>query len=191
VSPALHAGVGSMVDAGDAATAHSGPMNRQVASARPQALPVAKPWARSPLAYPPATPGALQATDFSRLSAAFLPTGGLLAAEPLAERMRSHSAQPISKLARWIVERRVVSVQWCSRTWLPLFQFDEGLTRLRPGLQATLHELADVFSEWELAQWFASANTALGGATPADRLASQPGEVWQAARTDRFIATGG
>jgi hypothetical protein len=52
-------------------------------------------------------------------------------------------------------------------------------------------ELTDVFDDWELALWFSRGNSSLDGAAPADCLAIHPDDVWQAARTDRFIATGG
>lgn len=117
-------------------------------------------------------------------------TRGLVGADQLAELMRRAMPQPISQLARWIVERQVVSVQGPAGTLLPLFQFTDDLAGLRPGLAATLAELSAVFSDEELALWWARGNSSLGGDAPADRLATQPLAVWQAARIDRFIATG-
>ena len=140
-------------------------------------------------------PTAIADAEFSQLCQGLHRSGGLVSADIVVALMRHgvepSISQPISHLARWIVGRQVVCVPWRSQTLLPLFQFGDGMTSLRPGLAAVMAELADVFDDWELAFWFSQGNSGLDSATPADRLASHPADVWQAARTDRFIATGG
>ena len=140
-------------------------------------------------------PTAIADAEFSQLCQGLHRSGGLVSADIVVALMRHgvepSISQPISHLARWIVGRQVVCVPWRSQTLLPLFQFGDGMTSLRPGLAAVMAELADVFDDWELALWFAQGNSGLDSAAPADRLASHPADVWQAARTDRFIATGG
>jgi hypothetical protein len=133
--------------------------------------------------------------EFGELCQGLQRSGGMVSADKLVGLMHDGGersiSQPISLVARWIVGRQIVCVPWRSHTLLPLFQFGDGRSTLQPGLAAVLNELTDVFDDWELALWFARGNSGLGGAAPADRLASHPGDVWQAARTDRFIATGG
>lgn len=135
-------------------------------------------------------PMAAPEAEFAELCRGLQASGGLVAADQLAAMMRHGSAQPLSRLARWIVSRQVVTVPWRSQTLLPLFQFGECGACLRPGLPAVMTELTHVFDDRELALWFARCNSSLGGAVPADCLATRPVDVWQAARTDRFIATG-
>jgi hypothetical protein len=128
---------------------------------------------------------------FNTLCDGLRASGGLVDAEQLVGLMRGGARQPISQLARWIVARQVISLPWNAQTLLPRFQFTDDLAGLQPGWVAALAELGDVFDDWELAHWFASRNCALQGAVPADLVATRPMDVWQAARTDRYIATGG
>jgi hypothetical protein len=121
----------------------------------------------------------------------FEASGGLVPAELLCGWMRAGTAQPISQLARWIVGRQVISLNLAGQISLPLCQFLPGITGLQPGLAPVLAELVPVFDEVELATWFATPNGALGGAAPADRLATDPAAVHAAARLDRYIARGG
>ena len=171
-------------------------MNTHLAiAARSKTPPIAEQRGVATSLRPGPVPTQVADADFSVLCQGYQRSGGLVGADHLAGLMRHGAAtmvsQPISQLARWIVSRQVVCVPWRAQTWLPLFQFGDCRACLRPGLAAAIGELGDVFDDWELALWFASSNSSLGGAAPADRLASHPVDVWQAARTDRFIATGG
>ena len=93
-------------------------------------------------------------------------------------------------LARWIALRQIVSVEWQSQTWLPLFQFDRRDMSLHPQLPTILAELSGVFDAWELAHWFARPNSTLAGLTPAEAFRDDPALVLQAARADRFAIEG-
>jgi hypothetical protein len=89
--------------------------------------------------------------------------------------VRKRSEQPVSIIARWIVERLAVSFEWQSQTMLPMFQFDlPGLT-LRPCVAEVVQELRDVFDGWDLALWFAESNAWLCGAAPGRRDWRRPG----------------
>lgn len=142
----------------------------------------------APLRAVPALPGRLNELD--ELWAAFHRTGGLATGDQLAAVMRHAVAQPISLLARWIVARQIVVVPCQGQTLVPLFQLQPDLVSLRPGIVGLVRELGAVFDDWELAQWFARGNSCLGGAAPAECIGSDLPGVWQAARTDRYIATG-
>ena len=100
----------------------------------------------------------------------------------------------LSRLARQIVDRQVISVDWHQETWLPLFQFDRPDMRVRDLLPPVLAELNAVYDPLELAQWFVRPNSALGGLMPAAALSGsfrpESAAVLQAARTDRFVARG-
>jgi hypothetical protein len=191
-------------DAAARSATHSEGMNTLTAITKHRwPRPYAERYARA-APWSPA-PGPTTATDaeFRELCQGFQRSGGLVSADQLVGLMHGGGgqslalpnpqpiSQPISMVARWIVRREIVSLSWRSQTLLPLFQFGDGRACLRPGLAAVMTELTDVFDDLELALWFARSNSSLDGAAPADRLATHAADVWQAARTDRFIATGG
>jgi hypothetical protein len=120
---------------------------------------------------------------------AYRNAGGIVSGDALAVELRRHSEQPLSLLARWIVDREVISVDWSARTWLPLFQFDLRYF-IVPGVRDVVAELVPVFDEWELAEWFVTANCWLDGALPLDTVRTDLAAVLAAARTDRFVAAG-
>jgi hypothetical protein len=121
---------------------------------------------------------------------AYRRAGGLVSSDEVALRLRRHTAQPISVLARWIVARNVVSFVWQSQTLLPLFQFDLSDMSLRGGATEVVEELSGAFDDWELATWFARPNSWLRYAAPVDMMDADQPAVLQAARADRYIARG-
>ena len=58
--------------------------------------------------------------------------------EEVADALRRTHSQPLSKLARWIVSRSIVTVQWRGQTLVPLFQFSASDWVLRPGVARAL-----------------------------------------------------
>lgn len=129
-----------------------------------------------------------RALQYRNLIAGFCTTGGVVTGNELAALVQAHSEQAVSKVARWIVSRSVLSFSWEAQTLVPLFQFERPTMQLREGMANTLPELLDVFDNWELARWFANPNPWLGDVAPADLLATRPDLVRDAARVDRFIA---
>ena len=121
---------------------------------------------------------------------AFRRTGGLVSGEELTLMLRKRTSQPISMLARWIVERRVVSFGLRGQYLVPMFQFEGTYMAVRRSVSAVLAELKGVFDDWDLATWFALPNDWLGGHAPVHVLPIDPHAVLQAARADRFIAQG-
>jgi hypothetical protein len=175
-------------------------MDTQIAFANHRPLGLHAP---GPARFAPQSPACgaktIAEAEFSELFQGLQRSGGLVSADQLVGLMLGGGgrctaqpvSQPISTVARWIVNRQVVCVAWRSQTMLPVFQFSSDVSSLRPGLAAVMAELTDVFDDWQLALWFARGNSSLGDAAPADRMATHPVDVWQAARTDRFIATVG
>ena len=104
--------------------------------------------------------------------------------------LRKRTSQPISMLARWIVERRVVSFGLRGEYLVPMFQFEGTYMAVRRSVSAVLAELKGVFDDWDLATWFVLPNDWLGGHAPVHVLPIDPHAVLQAARADRFIAQG-
>lgn len=76
-----------------------------------------------------------------------------------------------AKLAHWIFNRSVISFDWESKIWLPLFQFNLVTMVPRPDLHPILAVLNPIFDAWDTAHWFAQPNRWLAERTPADMLA--------------------
>ena len=110
--------------------------------------------------------------------------GGIRSGNHIALMMRRRSAQPVSELARAIVERRVVCLRQGSELLVPLFQFDPQSMQLLPEASAVIAALAPAFDDWEVAFWFVQPNRRLDELAPIDVLRSDPQAVLEAARED-------
>ena len=121
---------------------------------------------------------------------AFARSGGLLPADGLAQRVTSAHGQGIGMVARWIVERAVISLHWQGSYWIPAFQFCPATWRPQAALANLLAELPPPTDRWTWTEWFAEPNDVLRGERPADRWALAPEEVRQAARLLRFVRNG-
>jgi len=127
--------------------------------------------------------------EFVALLDGYRPSGGLARAEEVMTLLECHGDLGLARLARWIVERSVISFEWQSQTWLPWFQFNRaGMTRVR-GLAPVLAELSAACDPWELAHWFVRPTSYLAGRMPAEMLRCDPDAVFDAARVERFVAT--
>ena len=128
--------------------------------------------------------------QFMDLLAAYRPSGGLARADDLLNIFKSRGGPDVSCLARWLVDRKVIGIEWQGATWLPLFQFNRSDMEPRADLAAVLEELNPVFDAWELAQWFSRPNPSLAGRSPLEELNCNPASIVAAARADRFIIRG-
>ena len=116
--------------------------------------------------------------------------GGLVTGDELVRLMRRRSDQPISEVARWIVNREVAHFAYRGETLLPLFQFDRDTLQPTRGVMTVVRELRGAFDDWEVSLWFVTPNTSIGGAVPLHEIERDPSAVLAAARTDRFIVLG-
>ncbi len=108
--------------------------------------------------------------QFQPLVQGFRRSGGLCVEDELLQILRHKVSQPISVLARWIVDQRILSFTWRGHRWIPMFQFDEETMTPRPECEAIVRELRTVFDELELATWFVTPNASLGGAAPVENV---------------------
>ena len=127
---------------------------------------------------------------FVELLNAFRRSGGLARVPEVAARFQAYGTDDVSPLMRWVNSRQVISFEWQGKQWMPLFQFNPVGLSLRAGLSNVLDELRGVCDDWELATWFARPNPWLGELIPADMLAVAAPQVLNAARAERFVATG-
>ena len=140
------------------------------------------------LASPLVLPSAAD-QQFMDMLQAYRHSGGLLRAPDVAARCRPHSGTDVHTLAAWVRHRQVVSFEWLSRTWLPVFQFQRADMRRQAGLAEVLSELVGLYDDWQLANWFARPHQRLADGTPADRLSHAPTEVLVAARAEQWMPT--
>jgi hypothetical protein len=138
-------------------------------------------------------PQGLTADEASRRAAmvqVYERVGGLARSDELLFMLRRRTSQPLSMVARWIVDRRVVSFEWQAQRFLPMFQFDLADMAIQPGTAAVLAELTGIFDDSEVAAWFAERSAWLQGRIPVEVLESDVQAVVDAARADRFIVRG-
>jgi hypothetical protein len=126
----------------------------------------------------------LEDRQFAAMELAYARTGGLLSADTVARLLRVGDVQPLSTLARWIVNRRVVSVQWQTQLLMPMFQFDLPGMHPRALVLDILGELTPFLDDWALARWFAEPHLRLEGRVPVDALSADPQAVHRAACAD-------
>lgn len=115
-------------------------------------------------------------------------SGGLAREETLLTLYNRRCGLDAATLSNWIATREVIGFEWESRTWLPVFQFNQVDMMRSSALGPVLAELVPVYDSWELASWFAQPNSWLADRVPVDALEHDPSAVLQAARADRFIA---
>jgi hypothetical protein len=139
---------------------------------------------------PGTAPACCSAGDFKRMACAYADTGGLLGADELASRIAHSCGNGVGVVARWIVSRRVLSVHWQERYWLPAFQFTRPSFLLRASVEAVLEELTPAMDDWSVAQWFCSPNEWLAGKMPASAIPACGRDVLSAARACRFALKG-
>jgi hypothetical protein len=123
--------------------------------------------------------------QFVALLNAFRPSGGLARAPEVVARFKRQGVNDVSPMASWLLNRQVISVEWQSKIWLPLFQFSPTGMALRAGLSSVLAELVVRYDEWAIADWFAQPNVWLADCAPADVLAVAAPQVLNAARAAR------
>lgn len=125
--------------------------------------------------------------SFLALELAFSGTGGLLSEPQFLQRLQMFCDQPISKFARWIVDRLF---HVASPDFVPSFQFVALVPRIRPQVQTLVAELRALLGDWELAVWVAIPNVWLADPAPVDVLGTDIDGVLRAARTERFVRRG-
>ncbi|MDM0022283.1 hypothetical protein [Variovorax saccharolyticus] len=141
----------------------------------------------------PCIPALLQpaeVTQYRQMEAAFRASGGIVSADEVVSMLNRHTDQPISQLARWIVDHRVLSFQWRSGTKLPLFQFDLPSMVPRSRVVAVISELVPALSDWEVCLWLVTPNAWLAEAKPFEELDQNASAVIDAARAERYLLRG-
>lgn len=74
--------------------------------------------------------------------------------------------------SRWIQEKRIFSVPFERKTWFPRFQFRDG--RPIPAVSSVIKAFPDHATGWDLAYFFTSPNSFVGGRKPLELLKEDP-----------------
>lgn len=136
-------------------------------------------WSTQPLSF-----GGLR-EPASGLQVGFASSGGVLGADALCIFLRRQYEQPISRLARWIAAREIVSFEEFGVLWIPTFQFEPNGWSIRNGVQTSCVVLGGVMDDRGIATWFATENEDLAHEVPAMVVARDMQAVLQAARLRR------
>ena len=124
------------------------------------------------------------------MRSAYHAPGGFARGDDLARVLEDFGRGNLATLGRMVVAGEVFGFEWRHTLWIPMFQFSADMA-LKPGLKAVLAELASEYDGRRLAEWFVEPNGWLGrGPGRSTCSTSNPDEVLQAARADRFVATG-
>ena len=127
---------------------------------------------------------------FVALLSAYRPTGGAVRGDDLSRYLRSEEPGHLTNLARRLVSGAILRFSWRQTLWVPLFQFKESGSTVRPEVARVMDELEGAFDSWEMAVWFIQPNSSLNELRPLELLGKQDADVLEAARVDRFVAMG-
>ena len=127
-------------------------------------------------------------TGVAAMRKAFAPSGGLVRADDLVQRMRERKRGDYVALARMIARGEVCVCEWQCILWLPMFQFDPLDLSVRQSARMAIDELGNEFKHWALTAWFARPNAWLADRRPVDVLQRNSLAVLEAACADRYIA---
>lgn len=130
------------------------------------------------------------AAHFDALRHVFRQTGGIARGDDLGRLLEDRHSGDFVTLARFIAAGEVFGFEWRAMFWVPMFQFELRDLTLKYGARSVLSELSPVFDGWRLSVWFAEPNSWLADRIPVDLLDHDLRAVRDAARADRFVATG-
>ena len=127
---------------------------------------------------------------FDELIGAYKTSGGTARVDDLALLLEERKKGDFVSVVKRIVARDIFSFEWQNHYWVPMFQFDQTDLSVRQEVHRVVYELAGVLDNWTLALWFTKPNAWLKGKRPVDMVDCQFSAVLNAARSDRFVASG-
>jgi hypothetical protein len=116
--------------------------------------------------------------------------GGCFTLRTLAVTLEISERRCAKLLDHWVTSRRVLLIPETAEVLVPVFQIDTESHAPFPAVRLALIELADVFCDIEVAEWFVTPNLWLADEEPAQLVSEDPRAVIGAARADRFVAHG-
>lgn len=127
---------------------------------------------------------------FEEMIGIYSAIGGTTTADDLAVLLEKRNKGNFVSLVQHIAMRDIISYEWRSHCWIPLFQFDIRNMNIKQEVRRVTQELSPVFDNGMLAMWFTEPNAWLKGRRPVDWIESHFSDVLYAARAYRFVAAG-
>ena len=133
---------------------------------------------------------ALNHPDIEEMIGIYSASGGTTTANNLALLLEERNKGNFVSVVQHIAMRDIVSYEWRSHCWIPLFQFDIRNMGIKQEVRRVSQVLFPVFDNAMLAMWFTEPNAWLKGRRPVDWIDSHFSDVLYAARAHRFVAAG-
>jgi hypothetical protein len=102
----------------------------------------------------------------------FMSENECLTSQQIAHEGTSRAANSAAMASRWAKDKKVFSVRFEGQQWFPRFQFQDG--RPIPAVSQVIEVFPEQTTGWELAYFFVTPNSYLGGGKPVDLLRTDP-----------------
>jgi diguanylate cyclase (GGDEF)-like protein len=127
---------------------------------------------------------------FNALATAFADSGGLAHGDDLARLLQQFHPGEDTSLAGMLASGRAFGFEQHGTFWVPMFQVELHDVSVRQSVGQVLAALGVGDDGWAMAHWFIRPNARLDNRRPVDLMSSALPAVLDAARADRFAATG-
>lgn len=134
---------------------------------------------------PPTPALLLQSKMQARAITRVMDSGDWLTAQQVAEIGHRSKTNPSAHTSKWKKLKQIFSIPYKSKDYYPGYGLDPAQEyRPLPALKPIIEAFGEGASGWELAFWFDSPNSYLGGKRPKERLAEDPEKVLCAAQLE-------
>lgn len=137
-----------------------------------------------------AIPGWQDELEVAALRLAYEDVGGIGRGDEIGRLLADHRPGTFISMAQLVTDEDIFGFEWEGFLWLPMFQFAMRDLAIEAAPRQVRAELGDGFDGWALSAWFVEPNSWLAKSRPIDLIGSHLEAVLQAARADRFVATG-
>jgi len=93
----------------------------------------------------------------------------------VAEESSSLAANRAAIASRWVAEKKIFAVEFQGQKWFPRFQFRDG--RPAPAVSNVIEVFPEHATGWELAYFFVTPNSNIGGRKPLELLREDPARL--------------
>ena len=157
---------------------------------RPASLGFAPLESRSRSGHIQAIAGWQDELEVAALRSAYEDAGGIGRGDEIAKLLADHAPGTFISVEQLVADGEIFGFEWEGFLWLPMFQFATRDLAIEAAPRQVRAELGEEFDGWALSAWFVEPNMWLAHRRPIDLIGPHLEAVLQAARADRFVATG-